>query len=68
MSTIIERKQHLKKEKTPSNNYEHFPQIAKDLKAETLKKSASQNVLAKRISEKFPRLNDFDGKPVQVRQ
>ncbi|MFY9299930.1 MAG: hypothetical protein WAO91_01900 [Candidatus Nitrosotenuis sp.] len=68
MPTIIERKLHLTKEKTPSINYGHFPKIAEDLKTEIMKKSTSQNVLAKQISEKFPQLNSFDGKSVQVRQ
>ena len=68
MSTIIKRKLHLTKEKTPSINYGHFPKIAEDLKAEVMKKSTSQNVLVKQISEKFLRLNSFDGESVQVRQ
>lgn len=68
MSTIIKRKLHLTKEKTPSNNYGHFPKIAEDLKTEVMKKSTSQNVLVKQISEKFLQLNSFDGESVQVRQ
>jgi len=68
VSTIIKRKLHLTKEKTPSINYGHFPKIAEDLKAEVMKKSTSQNVLVKQISEKFLRLNSFDGESVQVRQ
>jgi hypothetical protein len=68
VSTIIKRKLHLTKEKTPSINYGHFPKIAKDLKTEVMKKSTSQNVLAKQIGEKFLRLNSFDVESVQVRQ
>lgn len=68
MSTIIERKLHLTKEKTPSINYGHFPKIAEDLKPEIMKKIASQNVLAKQTSEKSLRLNGFDGKSIQVCQ
>ena len=68
MSTIIKRKLHLTKEKTPSINYRHFPKIAEDLKTEVMKKNTSQNVLVTQISEKFLRLNSFDGESVQVRQ
>ena len=68
MSTIIKRKLHLTKEKTPSINYGHFPKIAEDLKTEVMKKNTSQNVLVTQISEKFLRLNSFDGESVQVRQ
>jgi hypothetical protein len=68
VSTIIKRKLHLTKEKTPSINYGHFPKITEDLKTEVMKKRISQNVLVKQISEKFLRLNSFDGESVQVRQ
>lgn len=68
MSTIIKRKLHLTKEKTPSISYEHFPKIDEDFKTEVMKKSTSQNILVQWINEKFPRLNSFDGKSVQVRQ
>lgn len=67
MSTIIKRK-HLTKGKTPSNNYGHFLKLAKNLKTEAMETSPSQDVLVEQISEKFPRLNNFDGESVQVRQ
>jgi len=69
VSTIIKRKLHLTKEKTPSINCGHFLKIDEDLKTEVMKKSiTSQNVLVKQISEKFLQLNSFDGESVQVRQ
>lgn len=68
MSTIIKRKLHLTKEKTPSISYGHFSKIDNDLKMGAMKRGTPQNDLVKPISEKFPRLNSFDGESVQVRQ
>jgi hypothetical protein len=66
VSAIIKGKPHLTK-KTPSINHGHFTKITVDLKTEAVETGLSQNVLVKLLSEKFLRLNSFDGE-FQVRQ